>query len=192
MKQIYGGTIKMKKFGKFYFVVIIAVLVCLVFQVAQAATSEPGSEGDPLVSKGYVDQQLNILLEKLRTFQLQNNELTTKIAALQTGLDELAAGGAGSSSQGYTVVEMTAGQFLLAGEGGVELILRSGQAIAISGINGDGIADITAGKGTAYDLKSGDALPQNHLLLLPRNDGRGIQASTNIFILIRGEYTITE
>lgn len=182
----------MKKSGKFYFIAIIALLVCFAFQAVQAATSEPGSEGDPLVSKSYVDQQLNILLEKFRTLQLQNNELTTKIAALQTGLDELAAGGAGSSAQGYTVVEMTAGQLLLAGEGGVELILRSGQAVAISGINGDGIADITAGKSTAYDLKSGDALPQNHLLLLPRNDGRGIQASTNIFILIRGEYTITE
>ncbi|MDD4188486.1 MAG: hypothetical protein PHX37_00150 [Eubacteriales bacterium] len=182
----------MKKSGKFYFIAIIAILVCFVFQAAQAATSEPGSEGDPLVSKGYVDQQLNILLEKMRTIQFQNNELTTKVAALQTSLDEIAAGGAGSSAQGYTVIEITAGQLLLAGEGGVEIILRSGQAVAISGINGDGIADITAGKSTAYDLKSGDALPQNHLLLLPRNDGRGIQASTNIFIMIRGEYTINE
>jgi hypothetical protein len=71
------------------------------------------------------------------------------------------------------------------GKSGTEIILRSGEATAID--NGaNGVSDITAGK----DLMTGQSVGQNHLLLVPKDDGRGIQATTDLFVMVRGAYSI--
>ncbi len=180
----------MKRFGKVHIALIAAILVFLIFQVVQGAAGEPGSEADPIVTKGYVDTQLNILLEKVRSLQLMNIGYESKIAELEKKIDEFEPG---SSSMGYEVVELSMGQLLVAKEGSLDFLIRSGKAVAISGVNGDGLADVTAGKGTAYDLKSGDIVPNNHLLIISRADGRGIQAAADgTFLLVRGAYEIHE
>lgn len=133
------------------------VIVFSIFAVtvaAAAAADNPGSEGDPVVTKSYVDSQ---------------------IARLQ---------GDGTASSTYAVVEVKAGQKLL-GKGGTEMVLRSGEATAID--NGaNGVSDMTAGK----DLMTGQSVGQNHLLLVPKDDGRGIQATTDLFVMVRGAYSI--
>lgn len=133
------------------------VIIFSVFAVtvaAAAAAGTPGSEGDPVVTKSYVDSQ---------------------IAQLQSG---------GTTSATYTVVEVKAGQKVL-GKSGTEIILRSGEATAID--NGaNGVSDITSGT----DLMTGQSVGQNHLLLVPKDDGRGIQAITDLFVMVRGPYTI--
>ncbi len=84
----------------------------------------------------------------------------------------------------YTPIQLTAGQKLI-GKEGTEIILRSGEATAID--NGaNGISDITAGT----DLMTGMQVALNHLLLVPRDDGRGITAVTDIWVMIRGDYEI--
>jgi len=84
----------------------------------------------------------------------------------------------------FTPVELAAGQ-RLTGAGGTEIILRSGEATAID--NGEnGVADLTAGT----DLMSGDWVGLNHLLLVPRDDGRGIRALTEGWVMVRGDYEI--
>ena len=84
----------------------------------------------------------------------------------------------------YTPIQLTAGQKLI-GKEGTEIILRSGEATAID--NGaNGISDITAGT----DLMTGKQVALNHLLLVPRDDGRGITAVTDIWVMIRGDYEI--
>ncbi len=84
----------------------------------------------------------------------------------------------------YTPIQLTAGQRLVGSEG-TEIILRSGIATAID--NGaNGVSDITAGA----DLMTGTQVGLNHLLLVPRDDGRGITAVTDIWVMIRGDYTI--
>lgn len=88
------------------------------------------------------------------------------------------------SKLAYAVLHLLEGQALIGGEG-TEIIVRSGEVKAID--NGiDGISDITA----AMDLKSGTICKANHLLLVPRNDGRGITAVTEAYIMIRGPYTL--
>ncbi len=133
------------------------VIVFSVFAVtvaAAAAADTPGSEGDPIVTKSYVDSQ---------------------IARIS---------GSGTAAGTYVVVEVRAGQKLL-GKSGTEIILRSGEATAID--NGaNGVSDITAGK----DLMTGQSVGQNHLLLVPKDDGRGIQATTDLFVMVRGAYSI--
>ncbi len=92
--------------------------------------------------------------------------------------------GNGGTSNEYTVVEVEAGQLVLGGEG-TEIILRSGEASAID--NGaNGVSDLTAGQ----DLITGQNVSLNHLLLVPRDDGRGIYALTDIFVMIRGPYSL--
>lgn len=133
------------------------VIIFSVFAVtiaAAAAADTPGSEGDPVVTKSYVDSQ---------------------IAELRSS---------GTVSNTYIVVEVKAGQKVL-GKSGTEIILRSGEATAID--NGaNGISDITAGQ----DLMTGQIVGQNHLLLVPKDDGRGIQAITDLFVMVRGPYSI--
>ena len=92
-------------------------------------------------------------------------------------------GGSGASDS-YKPVSLKPGQKLVGNEG-TEIILRSGEATAID--NGaNGISDITGAK----DLMTGNSVEQNHLLLIPRSDGRGIKATTDIWIMVRGTYTI--
>lgn len=126
-------------------IISIAILLVMVFglSMAMAATDQPGSESDPVVTKSYVD-----------------------------------------SKTSYSPISLTQGQRLIGGEG-TEIILRSGEATAID--NGaNGISDLTAG----LDLMTGSQVGTNHLLLVPRSDGRGILATTDIWVMVRGTYTI--
>lgn len=83
-----------------------------------------------------------------------------------------------------TVVELPAGKKLI-GAAGAEIIVRAGSASVIDSERG-GLSDVTGGK----DLRNGESAPKNHLLLVPRDDGRGIQAVTAVTAMVRGAYTI--
>ena len=85
----------------------------------------------------------------------------------------------------YDVVYLTKGQTIV---GSSEFILRSGSAVSTCpGING--ITDITDG----VDLTDGMEIPWNHLLLVPRDDGRGITVtSVEAYIMARGQYTVID
>ncbi|MDK2883084.1 MAG: hypothetical protein PWP58_1420 [Bacillota bacterium] len=82
------------------------------------------------------------------------------------------------------VLELKAGQTLRA-EAGAELVLRAGRAVALTGPQG-GLADLTAGR----DIQAGEPVPANHLILVPRTDGRGIKALTPVVLLVRGGATV--
>ncbi|OTA40650.1 MAG: hypothetical protein A6D92_14785, partial [Symbiobacterium thermophilum] len=116
----------------------------LVGRVA-AQNAEPGTGGDPLVSKSYVD-----------------------LVAL------------------YRVVEVPAGRKVI-GEAGTELVVRGGQATAIDSALG-GLLDVTAGT----DIRGGTRIPPNHLLVVPRSDGRGLFAVTDLVLMVKGRITIAE
>lgn len=83
----------------------------------------------------------------------------------------------------FEVVELPKGKQLVA-EGGTEIVVRAGKA-SVVGSNLGGLADVTVGK----DLTRGEA-PANHLLVVPRSDGRGLKAVTDCVVLVRGGYTI--
>lgn len=90
----------------------------------------------------------------------------------------------GSGSVGFQTKELTAGQKLI-GKEGTQIILRSGDAKVI-GNAANGISDITIGK----DVMNGAAVSTNHLLLIPRDDGRGITAVSDIWVMVSGGYTV--
>ncbi len=71
------------------------------------------------------------------------------------------------------------------GEQSCEFILRSGSATSIISENG-GLCDTTAGR----DIGANEAIPTNHLIIIPRSDWRGFTAGEDVIIMVRGEYSI--
>lgn len=133
----------------------VIALLCAVFMLMAgivfcAAIAAPGDEGDPLVTKSYID----------------------------TMADEIRA------SSSYRLIKMKNDQQLVCAEG-AELILRQGGGVIFSGANG-GLADVTLGA----DLKNGEAVPPNHLLVVPVSDWRGFTAVGEVLVLVRGDCNV--
>lgn len=131
--------------------------------------SEPGSESDPLVTLSYVEKKI----EQLKYY------VDTELGKKNTGNE---------TTGSWAVVEVPAGKSLICKDG-TEIILRSGEARAIAiVVNGvmNGLTDITIGK----DLAMEENIIANHLLIIPRDDGRGARALTNSFFLVKGDYEI--
>ena len=126
--------------------------------------SEPGSEDDPLITLSYFNKEI----DKLKSY------IDNKLEGFDSDGD----------SNKLEVVELEAGQSLI-GEAGTEIILRGGKASVIAGELG-GLSDITDGK----DLFMDAMIPANHLLIVPRDDGRGAYVVENAIFLVRGAYEI--
>ncbi|MDF9406952.1 hypothetical protein L7E55_01015 [Pelotomaculum isophthalicicum JI] len=84
----------------------------------------------------------------------------------------------------WKVAELKTGQVLQC-HAGTEFIPRRGQAVVVDS-TGNGIPDVTAGE----DIHAGSATPLNHLLIVPRDDGRGVKAQSPAVVMYRGEATI--
>ncbi len=117
--------------------------------LAIAGSSDPGSAGDPLVTKSYVEKYVQEYI-----------------------------GSPGSLE--WSVQDLEAGQEFI-GKAGTEIIVRSGSAVVVDP-SGGGIPDLTDGK----NVMAGQAVENNHLLSVPRSDGRGIRAQKATIIMYRG------
>lgn len=94
--------------------------------------------------------------------------------------------GKSGGSTSFEIVYLEQGQLLI-GDKGTEIILRSGIASVVDSDKG-GLADVTAGR----DITKGENVNQNHLLIVPRDDGRGLRAENNhVVVLVKGGYTVT-
>ncbi|MCX7749023.1 MAG: hypothetical protein N2645_19360 [Clostridia bacterium] len=195
---------KMKSTKVKYFIGILAIVTSVSIGITRAVTPDPGSDANPIVAQDYVDAKvgelstkISELTAKVSDLASKNTELTAKVTDLTAKNTELTSkledltGKVNSFNElaknnKFTPIEVKAGQKLLIGDS-AEVILRSGKATAIAGKNG-GLSDITAGSGA--DIKGGAAIPANHLLLSSRDDGRGLTATTSIWVIIKGTYTI--
>lgn len=167
-------------------------LLCLgmVFFQAQATTPQ-----DPLISLSYLELRLNTLREEVKSWIQEAMESAN---TPQTPTEPTTPGEPLPETPGtdpvvvptpeptptWEVISMKVGETLIA-EGGCEIILRAGKAYAIASING-GIANLTQG----VDLTTGKEIPTNHLLLVPRSDGRGMKILDLSYLMIKGKYTI--
>ena len=84
----------------------------------------------------------------------------------------------------FTVANIKKGKTLSAKEG-CEFILRGGEATVIASQSG-GISDVTDGA----DLADKEPVPPNHHLIVPRDDGRGFKAVTDVIIMVKGAYEV--
>jgi len=84
----------------------------------------------------------------------------------------------------FQVVNVPAGKNVIF-SAGTEAILRMGTCSVI-GTQKGGLSDVTMG----YDLADGIIVQGNHLLVAPLDDGRGLRASTETILMIKGKYEI--
>lgn len=148
----------------------------------KASNTEVATLEDPIVTKSYVDEQLKEIKQ-----QNNSNGSSKSQKQIEQYIDEKikTINKDAESNTPYTVLEMQPNQKLI-GKSGTEIILRGGQAKAIGNNNGDGLSNITSGN----DVKNDKKIELNHLLIIPRNDGRGISFQSKSWIMVRGDYYI--
>ena len=88
------------------------------------------------------------------------------------------------SSTRFGVVSVAGGSTVICEEG-TELILRMGTAAVIATEKG-GLSDVTAGE----DIRNGEPMPSNHQLIVPVGDGRGFKATSDVIVLLKGQYKV--
>jgi len=84
----------------------------------------------------------------------------------------------------WRVLELRADQIMTC-RAGAEFITRRGQAVIVDS-TGNGIPDVTGGE----DIFANNNVPLNHMLIVPRDDGRGIKALSPVVVLYRGHVTV--
>ena len=169
-------------------ILLFLIMTFGVFVLKPSAQSAgPGTNADPLVSKSYVDSKFNQLIAMINANPQQaqpgagQNPPFDASALKREILSELAA----SSGTAFVPVRAERGQIILGGEG-AEIILRSGRASGYCpGENG--LVNATTG----IEIFNGFELPVNHLILVPRDDGRGASVvSDEAWFIIKGGYQI--
>lgn len=145
--------------------------------------SQPGTADDPVVTKSYVDQQIQ---KAIQGGTIATQAPTATATPTPTATTSPTAAPA-QSGDAVVIVDVKPGQTLIAGAG-AEFIVRAGKAVIYSQ-DSNGVADLTDG----VDLVNGLAAPSNHLLSFPR-DGRGISVkegqTLGLVVMVRGSYTL--
>jgi hypothetical protein len=136
------------------------ILVFVLYNVVQAVTAVPGSSDDPIITASFLDKKL------------------TELKA------ELASNLGQSSSATYSLVDLPAGKRLI-GDASTEMILRGGKVKVVSS-NGSGLSDVTKGG----NIEAGQEMVKDHLVIVPRADGRGVEAQAASVLMVRGKYQI--
>lgn len=144
---------------------LVGLGVIVIIMGSTFVFSEPGTDADPLVTLSYV----NKAVDQIKDY------IDMKISNISSGT---------SSSNELVIVNLKQGEYLI-GKAGTEMILRGGKAKAVGSALG-GLSDVTQGDDLGHD----QMVPHNHLLIIPRDDGRGILATTDAIFMVRGDYTV--
>lgn len=147
---------------------VLLIIILVLLSSGFAAGANPGTATDPIVTQSYVENRLSSL----------NQEINARLSAIENTT------GASGGLLKYEVLSLDAGQIIHLGAN-TQFILRSGKATAIAGTGG-GLSDLTVGN----DLKTGESLTLNHLLLVPQSDGRGVQITASAWMMVSGQYSI--
>lgn len=202
--------LKFKMIGKHKWLMACAVLIIgftaiHMVRAVEVKTPEPGTSADPLVSQSYVEQkftevknytetqneellkqisekmaQLEDINKQLDETTKQFTELSEQVENLEQQLNE----GMQQSVKFVVVENLKAGQKLIADES-TEIILRAGKVTAIASEKG-GLSDVTAAK----DIKQSESVQPNHLIIVPRTDGRGVRSEADAVLLVKGTFRI--
>ncbi len=171
---------------------ILAVLISIfvVFNIVHAVGTTPGSEDDPIITVSYLEKKLQELMDSFQkmdksletAFDQKLEHTASNMTVLDQKVEELRKVAGGGST--FKVVTVPAGKKMICGES-TEVILRAGQAEAVSQ-NSSGISDVTMGK----DIQSGQNIDKDHLLIVPRADGRGVLAVKQSIFMVKGSYEV--
>ncbi|MBQ8837380.1 MAG: hypothetical protein IJ002_07750 [Clostridia bacterium] len=206
----------MKKIIKVASCVILAAALGLMAICVYAATYS--SEDDPLISLSYVNE---VLLPQIKEMindavsgkdigdaEITNPAETTEEPAKTTEEpakttekpvettaepEDIFPDGTVNTGARYEVVNLKAGQTIYASVYSCEVIVRSGSTKVVSPYTvkweEQGVSDTTDG----VEIYNDGAVPTNHTIIIPRDDGRGITAlDGGAWIMVRGDYIIKD
>lgn len=164
--------------------IIILLTLTLTFGwTVLAFAADPGSDKDPLISLSYFENKIDEL--KTSITNTLSKDLTDKFDELKTSfektLKEIKEKGVSAPST-FEVINVNENESIIC-EAGTEIIVRSGKFTAIGSASG-GISDVTAGR----DLVTDEEISNNHLLIVPKSDGRGITSKMTGAVMIKGDY----
>ncbi len=196
-------------------VLLVALVLAGYFAVA---ANIAGSADDPLVTISYIEDELaSNLLKKVEgnldakvkkfekdidtKFMQASADIDDKIKNFETKYkedkvsDELVSliadaviektgGSTTGSASGFALVTVPAGKTLV-GDAGCEIILRVGTGVCVAAAS-PGFIDLTTGE----VLENSKQLVKNHYYVSTLAD-RGVKASNEVKILVRGSYKIT-
>ncbi len=193
---------------KVIFTLAVLILAVFVSSVIISTNADYSATNDPLVTLSYINETLIPKLEKQITESVLATLNSEKEPTGEEPSEQTQSPAPETPSQDpnsdipttptvdlnglkYIVVHLTKGQKLFsAGENteSLEIILRAGNAEAISPFTDQGIADLTA----SLELLNGDSLVKNNYTIIPRGqDGRGILVtSQEAYFLVRGVYSV--
>lgn len=183
----------MKSIKLSYVIVMLVVAIVGTFIVTDqlsagsvADTSQPGSVQDPLVTKTYVDQKLQALVQAEVAKAIPSPTPTptpTPKPSPTPSPSPTATPAPTSTNVTLKIVTLSINQRLMLGAN-AEIIVRAGTVRVYSAVTGASLLDVTS----ARDLKVGTIVPANHLLVIAF-PGRGVKAAGTSTIMVRGAYT---
>ncbi len=160
---------------------ILIIAVIFTFALTSVIFADPGDSSDPIVVLSYLNDRLEDLIDKYSLDDIE--EIKEQVDELS---DSSGTPGSTGSAAALEVVEINAGEKIIAGAG-TELILRGGEAKIIGSELG-GLTNVTMGK----DFVSGMAAVANNLMIVPRDDGRGVYTDSYAIFMVRGSYEIVK
>lgn len=185
----------MKKKKKTMIALCVLAGVLFVAGVTVMATTNYGTQSDPLITLSYINQTVKPALK---------NELDTSVNKAKSELDEsfnqqitnfiqtidskIASSEGGALPPGETIFETVTLKYrqVIKCAAGTEILLRNGSATAYGGAS-PRLVDTTGG---AEITDAGAAIKRNHMYMITIADN-GLRASSDsVTLLIRGEYTV--
>lgn len=181
--------------------ILVIILVVSLIGPKLISTEATISNNDPLISLSYLNKVIDELKATLNLKNQQQDDAITTISTQVSGISsasgnvlevvELYANTTLLNNAGKSIVREGQSKVLVGtriiADAGTEIILRysNGQTTAIAS-NLGGLSDVTGG----YDIQNGQAIPANHLLIIPRSDGRGVTIASHSIFMIRGSYRV--
>lgn len=185
----------MKKKKKIMIALCVLAGVLFVAGVTVLATTNYGTQNDPLITLSYINQtvkpalknELETSVEKAKTELAES--LNQQIANFTRMIDaKIASSEGGALPSGETKFEIVTLKYrqVIKCAAGTEIMLRSGSATAYGGAS-PRLVDTTGG---AEITNAGAAIKKDHMYMITIADN-GLRASSDsVTLLIRGEYTV--
>ncbi len=167
-----------KKINKNFIIGSQIFLSSIISMSVIAFATQAGSAEDPLVTRSYVDAEIKKALENIDISDILEDIIIDDI------VDNIIDNNSNSINN-FVPVLVEANQTIL-GKEGTEIILRSGSGVAVVPEGVSEIANITAGK----NVFNNENVETNHLLIISRDDGRGVKVGVNSWFLVKGDYVI--
>ena len=156
----------------------IVILISLIVVIIGVGVYASNTSNDPIISLSYFEKELSSFKKDIE--KLIDKKIDESLEeSSQTPTTPV------TTSSKYEIVNVEAGKTVTFSES-AEFIIRRGTANIVDPSKQNGIPNLTTGKDDANNAKAG----LQQLYLVPRDDGRGIVAKTDLIIMVRGGYKI--